>query len=1002
MGSGQSDDSNLPLDDRAWIARLRDLLRKVGLPVTRIAAVAECLEVDLEGRDGRVLRVERLPRDRAGGFFSATKRFAYLYRGDETDGDRKIVELAVQVLQYLEPRLPASLAPRQAPADPAVAFHERFPFAHLETVETPQGVESEVLLRLTRACNQGCPFCSAPPCEEPSPEEISACLEYVGEHLPGARLAITGGEPGLRRDFGDHLGHALSLPDLSQVQVQTNAVIFGLPGRVDALPRDPRLEFFVSLHAVDPGIYDRCTGTSGMLPGALEGIRALLGAGHPVFLSLVINRENVSHLAEMIDSLPTLFDGLPLPEVHFSIMLCPTSRPEAVDWAVRYSELLPAVREASARASRLGIACHSLMGSSHAALPACLLEPGEGRDGARRPIPLPGETGYEDMERPWVKAVSCRACPEDRRCLGVPAPYARKFGLGELVPIIQGKGHGVERVELAVSDALEPSRIPSILDDAASRQAHVDIVVPLTRTLMDRALELAVQVSMLGSRLDRAGRIILEFPDPRAVPDPVPLTSIRRLPEALASFIGWRVVVSSRAGRPLCLFPDALDQALLDETGHASRGSPGHGVFADSCADCAVRARCEGVSAGYADRFGLEELTPFVPAQGMDVDDWRTRARWILSGNPGSRILLSRLIPPARLDRIRCHLPWTRLELHEPGTHGPCCLDYMALREPPASGRTPAELWNGPLLRAFRCAMAGGGRPSTCGKSCPVIAGGLASPGELRLRGGTPEMVENQIRVVDSILAGSEVVEAAPLELCFSATSYCNYDCLMCPCGETGTIDDELPGSFYDALEPWLDLGTELTVNGGEPFTSAPFRDFLDRQVAAGRPPVVGLITNGSFLTPERLDAWPRLPFREVVVSLNAATPETYRDVNRGLSWERIRTHLDALLRARREGRYSGGLVWSMVVLRRNLDEILPFARMTAADGVDVRYLLPARDRNGQSVLTSPESLDAALSALIEAEAFLQVHGEPRTVRGVQALINVLQERSARGLFEPL
>jgi hypothetical protein len=124
--------------------------------------------------------------------------------------------------------------------------------------------------------------------------------------------------------------------------------------------------------------------------------------------------------------------------------------------------------------------------------------------------------------------------------------------------------------------------------------------------------------------------------------------------------------------------------------------------------------------------------------------------------------------------------------------------------------------------------------------------------------------------------------------------------------------------------------------------------------------------------------------------------------VNRGLSWERIRTHLDALLRARREGRYSGGLVWSMVVLRRNLDEILPFARMTAADGVDVRYLLPARDRNGQSVLTSPESLDAALSALIEAEAFLQVHGEPRTVRGVQALINVLQERSARGLFEPL
>jgi hypothetical protein len=86
----------------------------------------------------------------------------------------------------------------------------------------------------------------------------------------------------------------------------------------------------------------------------------------------------------------------------------------------------------------LNIPIQSLLSSTHASLPACLLTESHRRLSPHRPTLRDDETGYEDFDKPWVKSAQCRNCLHADHCLGVPRAYARRFGLDELSPIREG------------------------------------------------------------------------------------------------------------------------------------------------------------------------------------------------------------------------------------------------------------------------------------------------------------------------------------------------------------------------------------------------------------------------------------------------------------------------------------------------------------------------------------------------------------------------------------
>jgi MoaA/NifB/PqqE/SkfB family radical SAM enzyme len=422
-----------------WLRRLDSRLRRCRVPVRSMSALDRAVDITLES-EGQTMIVEIRPGSEPGPCFRTVGRHRISYRApsDLSARNRRLLAYALEVVARLESLLPerhrGSAAIGEAVEDPAASLHRRFPFAFVERSSSGDRTQTEVLVRLTTACNQRCPFCSAPPTPEPSDEALTDCLGFVSTRIPEARVTLTGGEPTLRRRFCADVAAVLSCPEIRALQVQTNAVALASGERLAELHPDPRLSFFVSLHAIDTDIYDRCTGTSGQLPLALAGIRTLLSGGHRVVLNTVASSANLEHLGSMAEGLPALFPQRPLPGWHFSVLICPDGRPEAAEFLVRYSVLAPAIEAAAERAAGLGIAVEPLVSSTHAALPLCVVGQSHRQASARRPRPEAGETGYEDFARPWVKAARCRRCAAADHCLGVPAPYALRFGLEELSP----------------------------------------------------------------------------------------------------------------------------------------------------------------------------------------------------------------------------------------------------------------------------------------------------------------------------------------------------------------------------------------------------------------------------------------------------------------------------------------------------------------------------------------------------------------------------------------
>lgn len=348
-----------------------------------------------------------------------------------------------------------------------------------------------------------------------------------------------------------------------------------------------------------------------------------------------------------------------------------------------------------------------------------------------------------------------------------------------------------------------------------------------------------------------------------------------------------------------------------------------------------------------------------------------------------------------------CVVPWTRLELGFAQQVGPCCADFQV--QPQTATGPPLDLWQSAPLRGFRRALASPGHPATCRRSCPRLAGRSDALDSLVLRGGTRAFVDNQRLALSAIIAGDERPRNTPLELVVSTTSHCNYDCLMCHFGQEGSLSDELPASFYASLEPlWPGLA-RFEALGGEPLASPVFRDFLAGPTLRQYPDVrVALTTNGSYLTAAELDRLAGVSFEHLTISLNAATPDTYRDVNRGLPWLRIRHNLDALLDRKRNRHNPESVSYSMVILRRNHGEIAAFAELAEKDGVGVRFMLPMNDRGGQSFLTDAGLMREVEAQLREVARRLHARGQIGDARRASGEAEVLRDRLARGVLRPL
>jgi pyruvate-formate lyase-activating enzyme len=432
-----------PRGGARWLQTLVDELQEAGTPARAASAMGGVLKVELD-RPAE-LTVEVKPREPGRKYFCETARFGVAYCGARTLTPHQEAAMGrfTEVLRRVEAKLPEVLEAAVGVGAPGGGAGAGAPEHTIEYAQSPDGERScEVLLRLTSRCNQDCPFCSAPPPHaEPSLAAVLQFLDGALPRLPRPMVTLTGGEPTIWPPLLELVTSLLARRDAPRVRVQTNAVAFADPGALAGWPRSARLSFFVSLHAADARRYDLCTGTTGQYERAVAGTRNLAGTGCHVALNLVANRFNQDHVLDWVRAVPALFPAPHTPSIHFSIAMCPEHRASAPDCLVRYTDLAPRLQEAAALAAALGVDCEPLLASSHAAIPPCLLEEQYRARGGSRPgqgaLPVQrrDEVGVEDLRKAWVKARSCERCAEDPFCLGLPRPYAARFGLGELRPI---------------------------------------------------------------------------------------------------------------------------------------------------------------------------------------------------------------------------------------------------------------------------------------------------------------------------------------------------------------------------------------------------------------------------------------------------------------------------------------------------------------------------------------------------------------------------------------
>lgn len=300
--------------------------------------------------------------------------------------------------------------------------------------EAHEGHEGrDLLLRTTFACNQKCPFCFVPMTGRGADfAEIERELDAQSARSgPRGELTLSGGEPASDPRLPAIVAAARSR-GFRRFVLQTNGVYLARPGLVSELAGLGVRTYLFSFHAHRAADYDQITGSRGQHARAVAGLSRLLATpGCRVTVNVVVNALNHQTLPGLVDYIARLGK----PTLYLS-MINEVGHQRAPDWTVPLEDARPFLRKAVARARAQGLSVSRSGGES--SFPPCVFE-APGRHASPRPIPQDRVRYAEDFSGEdgavgRAKLPSCRACPYDARCAGVPAQYARLHGLAALRP----------------------------------------------------------------------------------------------------------------------------------------------------------------------------------------------------------------------------------------------------------------------------------------------------------------------------------------------------------------------------------------------------------------------------------------------------------------------------------------------------------------------------------------------------------------------------------------
>ena len=160
-------------------------------------------------------------------------------------------------------------------------------------------------VRLTRLCNQRCLFCLDSWNHNGTYVDTAQLFQYIelGHRLGRERLILSGGEPTIHPDYEKFIRHGRR-EGYDWIQTVTNGMMFAYPEFTRKCIQAGLDEVTMSIHGHTARIQDRLTGVKGAFEQAIQGIRnikALSGGRTVVNIDIVINKQNITQLREIID-----------------------------------------------------------------------------------------------------------------------------------------------------------------------------------------------------------------------------------------------------------------------------------------------------------------------------------------------------------------------------------------------------------------------------------------------------------------------------------------------------------------------------------------------------------------------------------------------------------------------------------------------------------------------------------------------------------------------------
>lgn len=200
-------------------------------------------------------------------------------------------------------------------------------------------------------------------------------------------------------------------------------------------------------------------------------------------------------------------------------------------------------------------------------------------------------------------------------------------------------------------------------------------------------------------------------------------------------------------------------------------------------------------------------------------------------------------------------------------------------------------------------------------------------------------------RIAEAIRHGRTEIDFPPTSLNLMMVDRCNSQCIMCghdylTCGSGEMLTLERMQRICDHLD--MRQVVDVTYGGGgEPFLNPQLPDIAEH-TRKDHPTVRHMVISNFIAVHERTLRRMLVSGVHFLVSINAATRETFRTISGRDAFESVMEGLRLLVRLRRELRVPIEILVSFILMHRNINELNDFIRLAAdlgVDGVRLPYL---------------------------------------------------------------